>query len=298
MLGIFAILLIAMYMVFVFPLFKNKKAEEKPDEKTAIRVKKLWGIAQTSMRERKPIRAEKALLAILKMDEKNAAAYNRLGILYAKSQKFNEAIECFEIAQSLDNNASSLHNVGLIYLETGEYEKAAMAFNQALELEGDMPARYIALAKAEEKLGNRKNALSALESAYGLDHSLSTLRQILAIHEAAGDTEAITETTARIEARIAENATKKSAKKPRRSLYPRRINRTATRPMRTTARTTARSTTVTTRTNAARATTARAQAARPIPRPVPPRPTSSRPVPRRKATPRSTSPVSTRHKIQ
>ena len=51
------------------------------------------------MRERKPLRAEKALLAILKIDEKNAAAYNRLGILYAKGQKFDEAIECFEKAR-------------------------------------------------------------------------------------------------------------------------------------------------------------------------------------------------------
>lgn len=223
MLGVFAILLIGLYMVFVFPLFKSKAEEEKPDAKTEVRVKKLWSIAQASMREKKPIRAEKALLAILKMDEKNAAAYNRLGILYAKGQKFNEAIECFEIAQSLDNNASSLHNVGLIYLETGEYEKAAMAFNQAIELEGGVPARFIALAKAEEKMGNRKNALSALESAFALDNSLSTLRQILAIHEAAEDTEAITATTARIEALIAENeAKKKAARKPRRMMYPRR----------------------------------------------------------------------------
>ena len=80
------------------------------------------------MKERKPFKAEKALLTILKFDEKNAAAYNRLGILYAKSQKYDEAVECFEIAQSLDNNPASIHNVGLIYLETGAYEKAAMAF--------------------------------------------------------------------------------------------------------------------------------------------------------------------------
>ena len=233
MLGIFAILLLGLYIAFLFPLFKHRKEEEKPDEKTAIRVKKLWSIAQVSMRERKYIRAEKALLAILKLDEKNAAAYNRLGILYAKGQKFKEAIECFEIAQSLDSNASSLHNVGLIYLEIGEYEKAAMAFNQAIELEDDLPARYIALAKAEEKMGNRKNALSALESAFKLDNSLSTLKQILAIHEAAEDTEAITETTARIEALIAEKAKKKaSERRSRHMLYPRRQMRpTAARPV-------------------------------------------------------------------
>ena len=211
MLGIVLILVLAVYLVFFFPIVEKDKKKPDMSDKTAMQVKKLWQIALVSMRERKTLRAEKALLAILKVDEKNAAAYNRLGILYAKSQKFDEAIECFEIAQSLDENASSLHNAGLIYLETGEYEKAAMAFKQALELEGDLPARYIALAKAEERLGNRKNALEALEQAYSLDPSLNTLRQILAVHKNAGDEEGITATNARIEAFIAKT---KRTKKP------------------------------------------------------------------------------------
>ena len=209
MLGIIAILLLCLYMAFLFPIFKKKSTKVELSDKTAAQVKKLWQIAQSSMRERKPLRAEKALLAILRVDEKNAAAYNRLGILYAKGQKFDEAIECFEIAQSLDNNASSLHNVGLIYLETGEYEKAAMAFKQALELESDVPSRYIALSKAEEKMGNRKNAIEALENAYALDNSLSTLKHILAIHKSAGDDEAVSATEARIESHLAALATKK-----------------------------------------------------------------------------------------
>lgn len=209
MLGILVILLLTFYMAFFFPIIKKKPAKKELNEKTAIQVKRLWQIAQNSIKERKPLRAEKALLAILRVDEKNAAAYNRLGIIYAKSQKFSEAIECFEIAQSLDENASSLHNAGLIYLETGEYEKAAMAFKQALDLEGDVPARYIALSKAEERMGNRKSALEALESAFALDGSLTTLRQILALHKAAEDDEAIAATQARIEALVAKNAEKR-----------------------------------------------------------------------------------------
>ncbi len=47
-------------------------------------------------------RPEKALLTILKIDEKNAAAYNRLGILYAKQKEFRDAIDCFEIASSIE----------------------------------------------------------------------------------------------------------------------------------------------------------------------------------------------------
>ena len=102
----------------------------------------------------------------------------------------------------LSNNPASIHNVGLIYLETGAYEKAEMAFLQAIELEGDVPARFIALAKAEEKLGKTKKAVEALENAYELDPKVATLRQILAIYEDAGDSESAMATTARIEEQI------------------------------------------------------------------------------------------------
>ena len=209
MLSVFLILAFTIYLAFFFPLeAKEKKTPEKSPKYTA-QMKKLWQIAQTAMKERKPFRAEKALLTILKFDEKNAAAYNRLGILYAKGKKYDEAVECFEIAQSLDNNPASIHNVGLIYLETGAYEKAEMAFSQAIELEGDVPARFIALAKTEEKLGKPKKAVEALENAYELDPSVATLRQILAIYEAEGDTEAATLTAARIEEQIAKETVAK-----------------------------------------------------------------------------------------
>lgn len=206
MLGIAMIAGLALFLVFLYPLFHRKPTEAQHNARYDIQMKRLWSAAQTSMRDHKPLRAEKALLTILKFDEKNAAAYNRLGILYAKEQKFDEAIECFEIAQSLDNNPSSLHNVGLIYLETGAYEKATMAFEQAIELENTVPARFIALAKARERLGQPKAAIEALEAAYKLDHSTNTLRLILSIHEATGDAEALAATTARIEDQIAANA--------------------------------------------------------------------------------------------
>ncbi len=66
-----------------------------------------------------------------------------------KNKNLMRPLNVSEIAQSLDNNPSSLHNVGLIYLETGAYEKAVMAFEQAIEIENDIPARYIALAKSK-----------------------------------------------------------------------------------------------------------------------------------------------------
>ena len=210
MLGALLILSFAIFLAFFEPVLAIKTSSNKENTKYDAEIKKLWTIAKDSMNSRKTLRAEKALLTILKLDETNAAAYNRLGILYAKAQNFDEAIECFEIAQSLDNNPMSLHNVGLIYLETGSYEKASMAFQQALKLDSTVAARFLALAKAEEKLGHKKAAIEALESAYNLDKSTTTLRQILSIYEEAGDQENIDITTARIEQQIAEDALKKA----------------------------------------------------------------------------------------
>ena len=149
----------------------------------------LWRIAQESLRDKKYLRAEKALLTILRVDERNATAYNRLGILYAKQQAYKDAIEGFEIAQSLEPSASSLHNVGLIYYETGNYDKAALAFEQALGMENDLSARHIAYAKVQEKLGHDKKMIESLERAVEIDRIPQTLTILADAYERTGEGE-------------------------------------------------------------------------------------------------------------
>lgn len=143
--------------------------------KVGDRLGKLWDIAHQGMRENRFLRAEKALLTILKIDEKNAAAYNRLGILYAKQKEYRDAIDCFEIASSIEATPSSLHNLGLIYYETENYEKAATAFEQALKLEDNLAARHIAYAKVQEKLSNERLMFQELERAVELEPNKETL---------------------------------------------------------------------------------------------------------------------------
>lgn len=147
--------------------------------KVGDRLGKLWDIAHQGMRENRFLRAEKALLTILKIDEKNAAAYNRLGILYAKQKEYRDAIDCFEIASSIEATPSSLHNLGLIYYETENYEKAAVAFEQALKLEDNLAARHVAYAKVQEKLGNDKMMFKELELAAELEPNRETYTLLL-----------------------------------------------------------------------------------------------------------------------
>lgn len=176
----------------VWALLYQRPLDEAGNElpsRLSERLDKLWGIASESIKDRKYLRAEKALLTILRVDERNASAYNRLGILYAKQRAYQDAIECFEIAQSLEPSASSLHNVGLIYFETGVYDKAALAFEQALELEGDLAARHIAYAKVQEKLGDNKKMIAALERAVDLEPNPQSLSILADAYERNGQEE-------------------------------------------------------------------------------------------------------------
>ena len=176
----------------VWALLYQRPLDEAGNElpsRLSERLDKLWSIASESIKDRKYLRAEKALLTILRVDERNASAYNRLGILYAKQRAYQDAIECFEIAQSLEPSASSLHNVGLIYFETGVYDKASLAFEQALELEGDLAARHIAYAKVQEKLGDHKKMIAALERAVTLEPNPQSLNILADAYDRNGQEE-------------------------------------------------------------------------------------------------------------
>ena len=176
----------------VFGYLAVRSAQIHDDEfahvsrKMGERLGKLWDIAHQGMRENRFLRAEKALLTILKIDEKNAAAYNRLGILYAKQKEYRDAIDCFEIASSIESTPSSLHNLGLIYYETENYEKAAVAFEQALKLEDNLAARHVAYAKVQEKLGNEKLMFQELERAAELEPNKETYTLLLKAYETHG----------------------------------------------------------------------------------------------------------------
>ena len=172
--------LITIVAVGVYFLVAELERDIVPiSQKVSKRLERLWQVAQIGMKEKKYLRAEKALLTILKLDQKNAAAYNRLGILYSRQKEYKDAIECFEIASSIEPSASSLHNLGLIYYETENYPKAALAFEAAIKMEDGLAARHIAYAKVQEKLQNNDIVISALQAAVELEANPQRL-QLLA----------------------------------------------------------------------------------------------------------------------
>lgn len=215
MLGLLIILALGIWVIWQRQTI-DEVANDLP-AKLSEKMDQLWSIAQESLQTKKYVRAEKALLTILRIDERNASAYNRLGILYAKQRSMKDAIECFEIAQSIEPSASSLHNVGLIYFETGAYDKAALAFEQALAIDDNLSSRHIAYAKVLEKMGHNKKMIEALEKAVELDPIPQTLNILADAYERTGQIE------------LALDLREKSAKliipqnQPRRVRQPRRV---------------------------------------------------------------------------
>lgn len=167
----------------------RERTEVAPVTNMAGQIDKLWQISTGATKQKKYNLAEKALLTILRVDERNAQAYNQLGIIYAKEQQYKDAIECFEIAQSLQPSASSLHNVGLIYLRVGNLPKARQAFEQALELESDVASRHIAYAKVLEEQGEYKHMITELEEAAKLERNPQSFGILADALERIGETE-------------------------------------------------------------------------------------------------------------
>lgn len=213
-------------IIVMFGIFAFRNSTVRDDEfadvsrKVGDKIGRLWDIAHQGMRENRFLRAEKALLTILKIDEKNVAAYNRLGILYAKQKEFKDAIDCFEIASSIEATPSSLHNLGLIYYETENYEKAGVAFEQALKLEDNLAARHVAYAKVQEKLGNYKMMMQELHKAVELEPNKETYNLLLKAYV----NQNMTKEAEKLKKKIDRLSNSKSAaKKPSRIIRPKRV---------------------------------------------------------------------------
>lgn len=214
MIALILIVLLALWAVYQRQTIKEV-ATDLPT-RLSVKLDQLWTIAQESLQDKKYLRAEKALLTILRVDERNASAYNRLGILYAKQQALKDAIECFEIAQSLEPSASSLHNVGLVYYETENYEKAALAFEQALTIDNGLASRHIAYAKVQEKLGDEKKVVESLEKAVELDPIPQTLNLLAEAYERSNRTDDALKVREKAAKMVIPKITARRVKQPRR----------------------------------------------------------------------------------
>ena len=130
--------------------------------------------AERLYHEHKYVAAEKAYVAVLKQDHKNLQAYNRLGIIYSAQKNFSDAIECFEVATRLKPSATTCFNLGLAFYDNRNYIKSIAAIKKSIMFEPSIQ-RYVALAKACDKIADNKGMIEALEKAVELESNRQTL---------------------------------------------------------------------------------------------------------------------------
>lgn len=157
--------------------FQTHGKEDIASPITSDRLNKLWAYVDKAVKGGRLKATERALLAILKIDHKNTAAYNRLGMLYAQRGNLDDAIECFSIASSLTPTVATLFNLGLVHFEKGNYKDAANAFERVIDLEPNVK-RYIAFAKALSKLGQNKRVAESLEKVVTLEPTARHYRML------------------------------------------------------------------------------------------------------------------------
>jgi tetratricopeptide (TPR) repeat protein len=135
--------------------------------------------------ERKWLAAEKAYLAVLKLDHKYTTAYTHLGIIYSTQKNMADAIECFQIAARLRPSGTAFQNLGLAFFDNKNYIKSVAAYEKANMFE-QSAARYIGLSRAQQKLSNAPGQITALEKAKELEPSKRVLQLLADAYTEAG----------------------------------------------------------------------------------------------------------------
>jgi Flp pilus assembly protein TadD len=98
-------------------------------------------------------------LAFAAEESHSAAYYNIRGVTFGRSGDYDNAIENFETAISIDPQyAQAYLNLGIIYRRKDEPDKALMNLEKAAELDPNMPEAYSNLALIYEKKGEREKA--------------------------------------------------------------------------------------------------------------------------------------------
>ena len=115
---------------------------QQPPGKTP---EQLFQAAQQNLQAGSYAEAEKGFREVLQLNPDSAAAHANLGVVYLRTQRFQDAIESFQQAARLAPKVAGIHlNLGLAYLDLSKYQEAIPHFRRALELDpGETRTRYL-----------------------------------------------------------------------------------------------------------------------------------------------------------
>ncbi len=119
--------------------------------------------------------ADKLFRELLHEKPEHYEAINKIGVIFARKGKAQDAKICFEKALQFDGlYAPALVNLGNLELEAGDLKTAEVYFKKAIEADLDYPMSYYGLALISKKQGDLKQYVTRLKKSKRLERRART----------------------------------------------------------------------------------------------------------------------------
>lgn len=143
-----------------------------------------FAIAQVYDRQERTGEAARALKEAIRIDPAYSEAYNYLGTIHTKEQRYEEALEVFR--KALENPLFSTpqlthYNTGLAYQAMGRPDDAIRKFQQSTRIDPSFMPGYLAWGQLATRQGRHKDAVDAYRGAISLQPDALDVRMDLAI---------------------------------------------------------------------------------------------------------------------
>lgn len=141
----------------------------------------LLGEAQIAMAQNDATSSISYLNAALLLKPNLAVAYFLRSQVEARRSSFNDAIQDAKMAVSLaQQDPLGWYNLGAIFYVSGDYRSASLALRQALSLNNNYANALFVLSFAFDKLGDRPDAIAAMQQVVKLNPTDQTALRALA----------------------------------------------------------------------------------------------------------------------
>ncbi|MDA8404916.1 MAG: tetratricopeptide repeat protein [Desulfobacteraceae bacterium] len=104
----------------------------------------------------------------LKINPKYSPARNNLGSAYMEMEKWEEAIECFNLVKAdllYGTPHYPLTNLGFVYYKLKDYDQAVKNYQEAIDVAPNFPMAFHGLGLVYMAMGKNSDAVAALQSA-------------------------------------------------------------------------------------------------------------------------------------
>ncbi|NLK08529.1 MAG: tetratricopeptide repeat protein [Firmicutes bacterium] len=108
--------------------------------------------------------AKEAIQKLIELEGHSSFAYNKLGVIFARSEDLGRAKTCFENALTIEpESAPALSNLGNVYRENGDLDGAIRLYKSAIEYDPDYATAYHNLGVVYRQKGDFQKAVEHLK---------------------------------------------------------------------------------------------------------------------------------------